>query len=272
MALLLALVGGMARAEPALLVCYPNAPGTTESAKPVMEQLGAQIGGEAVYFNDLAAANAWIESHGQPTCAIVSLGVYLRWREPHGLQPVAATERHGSTRERFYLLVAQDAPYASLEAFGAARPTLWSGHLDNPTFAERVIFARGLALGERATQVVSTAQPLRALRRLKGGREFEGRPVDGVLLDASAWKELQQLASFKGKVRVLFESAELPTPPVVSFANSDPAAVAALRAKLLGLGERAEGKKLLETLQLTAFRPADPEALEPVVAAYEAPQ
>ena len=270
--LVLGLIAGVARAEPTLLVCYPNAPGTTESAQQVMGKLGAQLGGSAVYFNDLASANAWIEAHGQPTCAIVSLGVYLRWREPHGLKLVARTERHGSTEERFYLLVKQDAPFTDLASFGARRPTVWSGHLDNALFGQRVLFANQLVLGEGGAKVVSTASPLRALRRMKGGREFEGHPVDAVLLDGSAWTQLQQLKSFKGTVRALFESAPLPTPPVVSFATSNPDEVAALRKRLLALGEAPEGAALLETLQLTAFRPAKSGDLDAVVKACEASQ
>lgn len=263
------IASGVATAAPTLLVCYPNAPGSTESAEPVMAELGQRLGGQAVYFNEVAAAEAWIEEHGQPTCAIVSLGVYLRWREDHGLVPVASTERRGKTHERYHLLVAQDAPATDLDTFGKAQPTVWSGLLDNRAFAERVVFAGKLSLGDAGVRLVSTAQPLRALRRLKSGREFEGHPVDGVVLDGPAWEELQQLASFKGLLRELYQSEPLPTPPVVSCATSDPAEVAAVVKALEGLSQDDAGKKLLQTLQLTAFRGPETEALARVVTAAE---
>lgn len=261
----------------AFVICYPNAPGTTASAEGVMRGLGEALTQRVgrrfapTYFNEVEAARRYVRDHG-PQFGIVSLDVYLRWRDEHGLVPIAQTERGGATEERYTLLVAQDSPAKALaDLTELGRPArIWSSHLDDRRFAARVVFGGELELEreDAPVQVVSTDQPLRALRRLKAGQEFEGQPVDAVLVDATTWAGLQKLKTFQGALRVLYTSPPLPTPPVVAFAGAPEDARQELSEVLSAMANDAEGLALLKTLQLTAFRPADEATYAAARAAY----
>lgn len=259
--------GQASEPEPgAFVICYPNAPGTTASAQGVMRSLGEALTERTgrrfspTYFNEVEPAREYVRDH-QPRFGIVSLDVYLRWRDEHGLVPIAQTERDGATEERYTLLVAQDSPAQELEDLTKlGRPArIWSSHLDDRRFAGRVVFAGELELEreDALVQVVSTDQPLRALRRLKANKPFKDQPVDAVLVDATTWAGLQKLKSFQGAFRVLYTSPPLPTPPVVAFEGAPEDARLELSEVLSTMAKDAEGQALLKTLQLTAFRPAD---------------
>jgi ABC-type phosphate/phosphonate transport system substrate-binding protein len=263
-----------------VVVCYPNAPGSTEAARPVMERLGAHLTWrtgfelQPVYTNDAAEARRWIDER-HPRFAILSLPLFLAWREPLHLSVVAQSERQNSATERYHLLVAQGAPWRTLADFkqGAQgrRPVIWSSHLDDPRFVSRVVFAGALAVAADEAgdaRGVVTAQPLKALRRMKGGEALEGQPVDAVLLEDAAWTELQKLQAFREGVRALFTSAPLPTPPVVALGEVDPQDVERLRGALLGMNDDAEGRDLLTTLQVTSFVAPTPDAMQAAITAY----
>ena len=262
--------------EARLLICYPRAPGTTRSAEPVMERLGAYLSErgspqQPTYFNDAEVAGEWL-SRKRPRYAILSLALFLRWREEHGLVAIASSERAQATHERFHLLVRQDAQVKELaDLLSLGRPAkLWSSHLDDPRFASRVVFQGKLEISATGpVRSVATSQPLRALRRLKTKQAFEGQPVDAVLVDGVTWRGLQQLKSFQGVLRVLYSSPPLPTPPVVALEGASKEETETLRQALFTMHDDPLGKKLLKTLQLARFKAAEPKALDAVVAAYQ---
>jgi ABC-type phosphate/phosphonate transport system substrate-binding protein len=280
----IALLGLVASAtagqEPAsrssLIVCYPNAPGSTEQARPVMERLGAHLSWrtgfelQPVYTNDAAEAQRWIEER-RPRFAIVSLPLFLRWRGALALTPIAQSERQNATTERYHLVVRTAAPWRTLEELAAAAtpPVIWSSHLDDARFVTRVVFGGALEVGEggRARGVV-TDQPLRALRRMKAGEAFDGTTVDAVLLEDTTWAELQKLQAFREGLRTLHSSPALPTPIVVALGEVDAADAARLRDALVHMHEEPEGRELLTTLQVTGFQPPSTEALAAAIAAY----
>ncbi len=274
--------GGEPARGPGLLVCYPHGPGTSESARPVMERFGAALstatGDELkpAFFSEVAPAASYVDAE-QPRFAILSLPLYLAWRDARSLSLVAATQRDQATTERYHLVVRAESPWKSLDdlkaAAGERRPVVWSSHLDDPRFVSNVVFAGGLRVrtdDSGHVRGVVTAQPLRALRKMKSGDPFEDQPVDAVLLEDSAWSELQKLATFKGSLRALASSAPLPTPPVVAFAGTDPQATARLAKALTGLHASPDGRDLLGTLQLTGFAAPDAAAYEAAAKAYAA--
>ncbi|MCO5167196.1 MAG: PhnD/SsuA/transferrin family substrate-binding protein [Planctomycetes bacterium] len=266
--------------ERGLVVCYPHAPGSTELARPVMERLGGYLTWRAgfdlqpVYTNDPAEARRWIDE-GRPRFAILSLSLFLQWREALDLRPVAQSERNHALTERYHLVVAQESPWRALEDLRAARDgrkaVIWSSHLDDPRFVSRVVLGGALEVthdGAGDARGVVTAQPLRALRRMKANEPFEGQPVDAVLLEDAAWLELQRLQSFREGLRALHTSAPLPTPPVVSIGPVDGDDAARLREALVSMHTDERGRELLGTLQVTGFSAPAPEALEAAARAY----
>jgi ABC-type phosphate/phosphonate transport system substrate-binding protein len=107
---------------------------------------------------------------------------------------------------------------------------------------------------------------------MKAGSAFEDRQVDAVLVDAVTWSGLQKLPTFQGVLRVLYSSPSLPTPPVVAFGGVEPERSRKLGAVLSGMGtdeEDEEGRRLLQTLQVTGFKLASPEVMAKAVEAYE---
>ncbi len=149
---------------------------------------------------------------------------------------------------------------------------MWSSHLDDPRFVSAVVFEGALRVAQDDAgdvRGVVTAQPLRALRRMKAGEDFEGQPVDAVLLEDAAWNELQKIASFRDSLRAVHVSPPLPTPPVVAIGPVDPADVERLRQALVTMHEDAKGRELLGTLQVTGFTAPTPEAMDAAAAAYD---
>jgi len=246
-----------------------------------MERFGAALStatGDPVapaFFSEVAPAASYADAE-RPRFAILSLPLYLAWRDARGLTLVAATQRDQATTERYHLVVRAESPWKSLDDLravaGEKRPVVWSSHLDDLRFVSNVVFAGLRVRADDSGHVrgVVTAQPLRALRKMKSGDPFEDQPVDAVLLEDSAWSELQKLAAFKGSLRALASSAPLPTPPVVAFAGTDPQATARLAKALTGLHTSPDGRDLLGTLQLTGFAAPDAAAYEAAAKAYAA--
>ena len=267
----------------AMLICYPNAPGTSRQAQPVMDQFGRYLSshlGEPTrpeYFSALKPAVQWLQTK-RPRFGILSLSMFLRWRKEHGLTVVALSERQGAVEQRFHLLVGERSPLKTLEDLSTLGRTahIWSSLLDEVPFATRVVFANRIPLGGKSPiQVASTTQPLRALRRLKKGSLFKDTPVDAVLVDAVTWSGLQRLKTFKGALRVLYTSRALPTPPVVAFRGVESARREKLGNALTKMGAEPgddEGQRLLRTLQVTGFRLPLPNSMAKAIAAFEGSQ
>jgi ABC-type phosphate/phosphonate transport system substrate-binding protein len=268
-----------------LLVCYPNAPGTQEQAQPVMVKLGEHLSAATTdtvrpaFFTAAAPAREWVAKE-RPRFAILSLALYLQWKDELKLELLAQSERGRARTERFHLIVPAASPWKTLDdlkkADGGRKPVIWSSHLDDPRFVGQVVFDGALRVAsDEQGDVVgrSTAQPLTALRHMKSGKPFQDAPVDAVLLEDAAWSELQKLATFKEAVRALHSSAPLPTPPVVALPGADAPARERMKKALLGMDEQAPGRELLATLQVTDFLEPDAAAYEAVARAYarEAP-
>ena len=262
-----------------LLICSPNSPGTPEAARPVMERLGSYLATrlgascQPVYFNRAAAAREWIEK-SPPRFAILSLDLWLRWREELSLQPIAQAERAGKTGERLHVVVRDPSSIRSLADLSAGvegrRAVIWSSHLEDARFATRVAFAGALAAeGEQSrVQLLPTHQPLKLLRRLKAGDPFEGQPVDAVVVDDAVWTALEQVPDLARALREVHVTEPLPTPPVVAFPSASSEERAKLVRVLQSMRDDPEGKDLLATLQVSGFRGPDEPALQAAVDRY----
>ena len=274
------------------LICYPNAPGSVRAAEPIMARLGQYLSDRTgsplrpSYFNALGPADDWLESH-QPHQGILSLSLYLRWHRAKELVPLAHAERGGASEERYRLLVRQDAPQQALSDFAdpskLGRPArIWSAHLDDPRFATNVVFQGQLmvkevrvgdslqpAFAKGSVRVVSTTHALNVLRRLQRQEDYQGDPVDAVLVDATVWSGLAQLKRYEGVFRVVYTSPALPTPPVVRFAAGAEERSTKLAQALIGMGSDPAGEAILKSLLVTAFTSPQTKRLAELVAAYE---
>lgn len=290
-ALLPASVAGQEAASE-FLICYPNAPGSARAAEPIMARLGQYLSDKTgtplrpTYFNGLAPAEDWLESH-QPSQGILSLPLYLRWQRAKGLVALAHAERGGASEERYRLLVRDKGPYRALSDLADTAKLgrlgrIWSAHLDDARFATNVVFqgqlkVKEVRVGEAVSpasakgsvRVVSTTRALSVLRRLERGEEYQGDPVDAVLVDATVWSGLQQLERYQGAFRVLYTSPALPTPPVVRFASGPEEGSAKLAEVLIGMSSDPSGEAILKSLLVTTFTPPQTKRLAALVQAYE---
>lgn len=270
------------------LVCYPNAPGSARRAEPIMQTFGAYVGDRLqrrvrpTYFNELSAAQDWMAQE-MPRHGILSLSLYLRWREQHSLRVVAHAERGGKGTGRYHLLVPASSKLRTLADLAQREGAcVWSAHLDDARFASRIVFEGKLrvkdvwrdgkvepGLPKGQVRVVSSDRALSALRRMEQGKPYKGNTVDAVLVDDTSWEGLQQLERFKGVFRVLYASPPLPTAPVVSFGDVPESESKRLGEVLEGMKKDDDGLKILKTLQATGFCSPQRDALAALVARYQ---
>jgi ABC transporter, phosphonate, periplasmic substrate-binding protein len=245
-----------------LLVFSPGAPGSAEDAATVMSQFGAAIAKGAgwptdaikvSYENDLQAGLNLIDQN-KPGFALVSLPVYLAHGTKLKMKLVAQTVPADNKADRYYIMGLKDGP-ANLAAAKGLK--LASNLLYDKTFISRVVLG-----GQDVEQFFSLKEVSSGLRAIKlvAGEE---KKADLVLLDQHQFNALGG-APGGNKLKVVHQSPELPTAPVVAFEGvAAEADIAAVKKALLGLAADPSAKELLETMTLKGFT-------EPDAAAYAA--
>jgi hypothetical protein len=231
-------------------VIQPGQPGTAEEAQPVMDELavylGERLGTESplrgIYFNDLKAALAFVDST-PPEWAIVSLDFYTEQGNRLDLTPIASTRPSGFEKDTWRLAVHGDAP----DGWQTVQGKVWGTMLFDRRAAACLAFGRSPdALPFR---LVGTFRPLKALRATARGKGA------GVVLDRMQYEAMKSLP-LANKIKIIHTSAELPTSPVVSFGPPDDL-MNKLAGVLLEMKDDPEANQLLQLLMTTGFGPPD---------------
>lgn len=270
-----ATVPARAGASRELLVCYPGKPGNTKAAEgPLLaltNYLAAKAGFEAgslhaTYFNDETPALDFVKEK-KPSCGILSLALYLKWRAAGTkLSIVAQSERGGRSQDHYHVYVAPGSSRRALVDLKGG--VLASTHLQDERFATKIVFASALD-ASKDVAVVSTKSLIAAFKVCASKAPMgDGRVLDGFVLDDDEAEGFAAKPEFT-KLEKVWTSRPLPTPPVVAFSdNADAADTKKIAAAFLGMAKDAEGQKILETLQATGFNPVDAEAYGQVEKAY----
>ncbi len=185
----------------------------------------------------------------KPPLGIVTPGFYLAYAKALGMEPLLETHRAGVASERYVLVVKKSAP-------------------DDPAALKGRTIATTLAAEERYIVSVILQGKLGEEVRLKPTTDVEGavfdlagdatNAADAVLLEAVAWNIYQKDEELGPKLKVVFQSDELPRDLVVVFrANADGLDVKKAGAVLKAMAADSAGKQILESIRVDSFADVD---------------
>jgi len=227
---------------------------TQETAGPTVatltDYLGAKTGGQfqpRVLNDPLKAVDVCVAK--KPPLGIVTPGFYLAYAKALGMEPLLETRRAGVPSERYVLIVKKSAP-------------------DGLAALKGKVIATTLAAEERYIVSVILQGKLGEEIRLRPTTDVEGEVFnmadnatnapDAVLMEEAAWKIFEKDDELGPKLKVAFESDELPRDLVVSFhANADGVDLEKAKAALKGMNADGVGKQILDSIRVEAFADID---------------
>jgi hypothetical protein len=234
---------------------------TQEIAGPTVEgltaYLGAQLSGGTSAFapyvmNDPVKAAEFCGKN-KPALGIVTAGFYLTYAKALGMEALLEVKRMGVKEEKYVLLVRKDASddLAKLEGKTIATP---------------------LAGEQRYVVAVVLQGKLGEEIRLKQTMDVEGavfdlaegakNASDAVLLLDGAWNVFKDDPDSGGKLKVAYQSEDLPQDLVVMFGpKTDPPSDDKVKKVLKDMSADENGKKILRSIQVESFTDIDPARL-----------
>lgn len=276
-ALLLLISVATARAADEMILVYPGKPGTRSQAKGVLESFTTYVESRAGwpkgtlhadYFNDEAQAEKALEGDNKPAYAILSLPIYLKWKKQGvAMKLLAQSELDKKPTMQFHLLVPNDSKiHALADAKGA---NIASSYLEDRAFATKILFAGELDATKDVAIIDTKSMTSVALPACANVKSLkDGRRIDALLVDDDQLAGMQGKKAEMAKMRVAWSSANLPTPPVVTFAGANAGNAQALLDVLIGMSGNAPGREILNDLTTTGFRAPNLGAYAAVEKAY----
>jgi hypothetical protein len=230
---------------------------TQEIAGPTVEGLTAYLGGQLSgatnafaprVMNDPVKAAEFCGKN-QPALGIVTAGFYLTYAKALGMEALLEVKRMGVKEERYVLVVRKDAS-------------------DDPVKLEGKTIATPLAGEQRYVVAVVLEGKLGEEIRLKQTMDVEGavfdladgakNAADAVLLEAGAWNVFKDDPDFGGKLKVLYQSGELPRDLVAAFGpRTDAARDDKVKKILKDMSADENGRKILRSIQVESFVDVD---------------
>jgi hypothetical protein len=226
---------------------------TQEAAGPTVAGLTAYVGEkvagttnafEPSVMNDPVKA-AEFSGKSKPALGIVTAGFYLTYAKALGIEPLLETKRVGVKTERYVLVTRKDASddVAKLEGRMVATP-----------LAGEQRYVIGVVLQNKLGEEI----------RLKPTMDVEGavfdlaeggkNAADAVLLEAGAWEMFKDDPDSGGKLKVVYQSDELPRDLVVMFGPKNGGlSVDKVKQVLKDMGGSEDGQKVLRSIQVEAF-------------------
>ena len=230
---------------------------TQEAAGPTVAGLTAYVGGkvagstnafEPYVMNDPVKA-AEFSGRNQPALGIVTAGFYLTYAKALGMEPLLETKRTGVKVERYLLVTRKDASddVAKLEGRTLATP-----------LATEQRYVIGVVLQGKLGEEI----------RLKPTMDVEGavfdlaegarNAPDAVLLDAGAWDLFKDDPDSGQKLKMVYQSDELPRDLVVLFGPKSGALnVDKVKQVLKDMNGSEEGQKVLRSIRVESFTDID---------------
>jgi hypothetical protein len=230
---------------------------TQEIAGPTVAGLTAYVGEKVAgttnafeprVMNDPVKAAEFC-GKSKPALGIVTAGFYLTYAKALGMEPLLETKRIGAKEERFVLVARKDAP-------------------DDLTKLEGKTIATPLANEQWYVVSVILQNKLGEEIRLKPTTDVEGAvfdlaegaktAADAVLLESSAWDLFKDDPDSGGKLKVLYQSDELPRDLVVVFGpGSGTLNVDKAKQVLKDMSGNETGQKVLRSIQVESFTDMD---------------
>jgi hypothetical protein len=230
---------------------------TQEIAGPTVAGLTAYVGEKAAGSTNAFAPRVMNEpvkaaeysARSKPALGIVTPGFYLEYGKALGMGPLLETKRLGLKEERYALVARRD------------------GGDDLAKFQGKTI-ATPLADEQRYVIAVILQGKLGEEVRLRPTTDVESAVFDlaegatnaaaAVLLETAGWELFKDDPESGGKLKVIYQSDELPRDMVVGF----PAATGALnldkvKQALKDIGGSEAGQRILRSIQVESFTDID---------------
>jgi ABC-type phosphate/phosphonate transport system substrate-binding protein len=233
---------------------------TQEAAGPSVAGLTGYVGDklgtkfEPRVMNDPKKAVEFCMA-SKPSLGIVTPGFYLAYAKALGMEPLLETKRTGVPAERYIVIAKKDA----------------GGDLTGKVVATTLAAEERYVIG-----VVLQAKFGRELR-LKPVTDIEGAvfdlvegvkaAADAVLMEQGAWALFKDDPELGPKLKVVFESSELPRDLVVRFGSIE---AEKIKSVLKQMSESEEGKRILRSIRVDAFVDVDRERLAKVQMLFHA--
>jgi hypothetical protein len=234
---------------------------TQEGAGPTVAGLTAYVGEkvtgttnafEPYVMNDPVKA-AEFSGKNKPALGIVTAGFYLTYAKALGMEPLLETKRAGVKVERYLLVTRRDAS-------------------DDVAKLEGKTFATPLATEQRYVIGVVLRGKLGEEIRLKQTMDVEGavfdlaggarNATDAVLLEAGAWDLFKDDPDSGQKLKVVYQSDELPRDLVVLFGpKSGGLNVDKVKQVLKDMSGSEDGQRVLRSIRVESFMDIDRDRL-----------
>jgi len=234
---------------------------TQEMAGPTVAGLTAYVGGkiagttnafEPYVMNDPVKAAEYCGKN-KPVLGIVTAGFYLTYAKALGMEPLLETKRTGVKVERYVLVTRKDAS-------------------DDVSKLEGKTIASPLAGEQRYVVGVVLQGKLGEEIRLKPTMDVEGAvfdlaegakdAADAVLLEAGAWELFKDDPDSSKKLKMVYQSDDLPRDLVVTFGPKSGALdVDKVKQAFKDMSGNEDGQKVLRSIRVDAFTDIDQTAL-----------
>jgi phosphonate ABC transporter substrate-binding protein len=189
----------------------------------------------------------------KPALGIVTAGFYLTYAKALGMEALLEVKRMGVKEERYALVVRKDAS-------------------DDPAKLEGKTIVTPLAGEQRYVGAVVLQGKLGEEIRLKQTMDVEGavfdlaegakNAADAVLLEDGAWKVFKDDPDSGGKLKVVYQSEDLPQDLVVMFGpKADASGDDKVKKVLKDMSGDDDGKKILRSIQVESFTDVDADKL-----------
>jgi ABC-type phosphate/phosphonate transport system substrate-binding protein len=253
-------IGLAARAEgprPFLFLKTGEKFATQEMAAPTVSGLtayiGEKIGGltnafEPRVMNDPVKA-AEFSGKSKPALGIVTAGFYLTYAKALGMEPLLEIKRTGVKVERCILVTKKDGAEDLAKLEGKTIATSLAGE---QRYVVSVVLQGKLGEEVRLEQTMDVEGSVFDLA------EGSKKAADAVLLETGAWELFKDDPDSGGKLKVVYQSEELPGDLVVVFApKSDAVNIDKLKQALKDMNGNADGQKVLQSIRVESFTDID---------------
>ncbi len=234
---------------------------TQEIAAPTVSGLTAYIGEKVVgatnafapqVMNDPVKA-AEFSGKSKPALGIVTAGFYLTYAKTLGMEPLLEVRSAGVKEERYVLVTRKDGvdDLAKLEGKTIATP-----------LAGEQRYVVGVILQGKAGEEVRLQQTMDVEGSIFDLAEGSKKAADAVLLETGAWDLFKGDPDSGGKLKVVYQSEDLPHDLVVVFApKSDAINIDKLKQVLKDMNGNADGQRVLQSIRVEWFIDIDHDRL-----------
>ncbi len=166
-------------------------------------------------------------------------------RRRRWMEPLLETKRTGVKEERYVLVTKKD---------GAEDLTKLEGKSIATPLADEQRYVIGVVLQGKLGEEIRLQQTMDVEGAVFDLAEGSKKAADAVLLETGAWDLFKDDPDSSGKLKVVYQSEELPRDLVVVFSPKGEAVnLDKLKQVLKDMNNEEDGKKILQSIQVESF-------------------